>query len=270
MLFFFSTPASYLEIFHAIQQLSTQTHFYEIGWSGFLFLFFLKISHPQLQNSQDLFHLHFLEKYYFSSFLKAYLTGSGIIFFLLLLGYYQYAGYALQKEDTSWSLLSILLRTFTLLIFVYTEEFIFREKIRKNLSHWPLTLSIQLTALLYCGVKAIQFQLSWTQLFSLYLVSLFLSYQREKTNHFTHNAGYWAAILILYHVILSLPVLGQSFSGVFLIQYAIPREEENVSFFGKTLLQWLTGGAGGPLSSLIFQILLVVEIFKSMVSIKKS
>ena len=90
-------------------------------------------------------------------------------------------------------------------------------------------------------------------------------------------AGFWSALLIVFQPILSLPILGHDFSGWVLIKYqAIVPEAASDSFniiepastYGDTI-RFITGGAGGPLASFAFQLLLIFDILRGAIRYKK-
>lgn len=245
--------------------------FYWIGFSAMSMIVFYQSAFPIENQTRfvQLFDPQKIEKTYFPNFLRGYFVAGFVVLILILMGYYQYLGYYIPSEDKMNSFLGIGFRILMLLCFVYGEEFLFREK---WLSYFPAHLPFwgvaHVLALFYCLIKAVQFELSWLQLTSLYLISLCLSYRRKTSTHFTQNAGYWAAILIVFHTILSLPIFGKSFSGVFLIK-CLPFSGDFNWNSQETLIRWMTGGAGGPLSSLLFQLILILEILRSMMIQRK-
>ena len=119
-------------------------------------------------------------------------------------------------------------------------------------------------AILYCGVKLLQFDLGVMQLFTLFLISLTLSVQSFVDGDFGRGAGFWAALLVVFQPLLSLPALGGDFTGIVLIKFQ-PATNDSAD----SLARLLTGGAGGPLSSIALQLLLVLDIVRGVFVYKK-
>jgi hypothetical protein len=81
------------------------------------------------------------------------------------------------------------------------------------------------------------------------------------------GAGFWAALLVVFHPLLGLPVFGNDFSGLFLVKYqALPGEQEGTI----STLRFLSGGPGGPISAFALQLLLLLDIARGIVKYKKS
>jgi hypothetical protein len=122
---------------------------------------------------------------------------------------------------------------------------------------------------MFVGMKFYQFDLGWMQALSLFLVAFTLGIRALSTD-FTLSAGFWAAVLIVFQALLSLPILGNEFSGLILIKYQslapeAPAEALGLggteSSYGETL-RFITGGPGGPLASLTFQLLILLDIVR--------
>ncbi len=209
-----------------------------------------------------------IEKYFFPGFIQGLFMAAGLIFTFLLCGTHRYIGYLIQLEETPLSeYCNIISRIGALICLAYGEGIIFHHKINRFISHhFSFDVSAQLIAVLYCSIKCLQFDLGWMHLVTLYLVSLAFSYY---SCHFAKSAGCWAAILILFHPLLSLPIFGNDFSGIFFIKYApqlnftheiVLKGFENIN--GMT--RFFTGGMGGPLASFIFQFFLILSIGRSI------
>jgi hypothetical protein len=146
----------------------------------------------------------------------------------------------------------------------YSEEFLFRHKILNYLRrHMPDHYAAALTALAYVGIKALQFDLGLMHLFSLFLLSLTLAVRAVGEGDFVRGAGFWSGLLIVFHPLLSLPILGNDFQGILLVKYQELAENDNAIF------RFLTGGYGGPLSSFGLQLLLLLDLGQGLLKYKK-
>ena len=200
--------------------------------------------------------------------------GRGCDLGLLVSGNYRYLGFFMQMDEAPFAVITVLVRIAALGAFAYCEEFLFRQKITRDIlkqirgnrpTHSDGSLvTAGVVSILYCGIKVLQFDLGIMQLFTLFLISLSLSMQTFIEGDFGRGAGFWAALLIVFQPLLSLPALGGDFSGLFLVKYqpATPDGPDG-------LMRFLTGGAGGPLSSFALQLLLALSIARGIFVYKK-
>ncbi len=195
-----------------------------------------------------------IKKRFAPGLLGGFILGAGVILAFVVSGNYRQLGSLLQSDEAPLSLLGIFLRTMAILVLVYVEEYLFRHKVlsvlRRDWSDIPAAL---ICAGLFCALKQLQFDLGWMQTATLFLVALTLGLRAEVEGDFARGAGFWAALLVLFHPLLSLPVLGSDFQGLFLVRYE-PAPGTEAEIF-----RFLTGGAGGPLSSFALQLLLGAE-----------
>jgi len=151
------------------------------------------------------------------------------------------------------------------------EEILFRHDILTRFAgRLPRLAAITATSVLYCAVKRLQFDLGIMQLWTLFLVSTVLGLKALKEGGYHHGAGFWSALLVLFHALLGLPVFGNEFAGLLLIKYAGPLGETGHWFRAiwegtdmRTTV-FLTGGLGGPLSSFALQFLLFLQILRAL------
>ena len=228
-----------------------------------------------------------IEKKFLPGFTRGALFAGGIVFFFLLAGVYRYLGYFIQFDEAPLELANVLLRMFALGVLAYCEEYIFHYKIVQLLKGprtgrlTELSLAL-LIALLYCGIKILQFDLGLMQLVTLFLISIRLFYHSS----FASGAGFWAAILIILQPVLSLPIFGNDFSGLLIIRYNSALFEHHSSLAagittgmaaglaGLThehlilFTRFLSGGVGGPLSSFAFQLVLILDISRKILTRK--
>jgi hypothetical protein len=189
----------------------------------------------------------------------------GVILAFLMSGIYRFLGVFIQFDEASLAIPSVIVRFVGIAVWVYLEEYLFRRKIARHFREYRPAVSVLITAVGYCLIKILQFDIGWLQLITLFLVSVALSLRAFAEDDFAQGAGFWAALLIVFHPLLSLPVFGNEFSGVFLVKY---QGDSNLVASG-TLARLLTGGAGGPLSSFAFQFLLLLEIARGILKYRK-
>jgi hypothetical protein len=184
-------------------------------------------------------------------------------------------GFFVQADRAPLAMAALLIRIVSTFAFVYCEEFIFRQRILRCLTRraafeevspanefWHNVAAVAFTGLMYVGIKFYQFEMGWMQALTLYLIALALGLRALLSGDFTLGAGFWCAILIVFQALLSLPILGNEFSGLLLIKYqSLAPEMTSDSTYGETL-RFITGGAGGPLASLAFQLLILFDILR--------
>ncbi len=206
-------------------------------------------------------------------FTQGSILAGGIVLVFLLLGSHQYLGFFIQMDGAPIALLTLFVRTLALCSFAYFDEYIFRKQIEAPLIHelcqgekrWIRQLQVTAgTALLYATVRWVQFDLGWMTFFTLLLLSSSLSLRAAHSKSFVQGAGFIAGILIFFQPICSLPVFGSDFMGLILMKYQSKTMETD--YFTRLL----TGGAGGPLSSLSLQVLLAIDLYRNFRLAKKS
>lgn len=252
-----------------------------MGLSSLLFVGLLYWLNPITNTSlTHLFTRDRIEKKFLPGFVRGAIFAGGIVFFFLLTGIYKYLGYFIQFDEAPLELANVVLRMSALGVLAYCEGYIFHHKISQALKGRMPDLSLAiLTALLYSGIKILQFDLGLMQLVSLYLISICLFYRSSNKDlsfegQFARGAGFWAAILIVLHPVLSLPIFGNDFSGLLLVRYDSTFFEHHLGITagmaGLTqeqlilLVRFLSGGAGGPLSSFTFQLVLILDITRNI------
>lgn len=262
-----------------------------LGTLGFIYILKLFYNQHQIVSGGpatrwvEFFSVQRFEKQFMPGFLHGAVLAAGVALAFLLSGIYRYLGFFVQTDNAPMATASLLLRSVSFIIFIYCEEYIFRHWVFKKLSttlnpsrsryplneFWASLSVVFLSGIFYVGMKLIQFDLGWMQALTLLLISFALGMRALGTGDFIQGAGFWAAILIVFQVLLSLPVFGQDFSGLFLLKYqatVAPTVADLKDFWptdsssGETL-RWITGGAGGPLASLAFQILLLFDLTRA-------
>lgn len=248
-----------------------------MGLGALLFVVLLRAFHPvTTTTTPEIFTPARFEKFFLPGFAHGATLAAGVTLAFVLSGHYRYLGSFIPFEDAPLASLTVIVRIIALGVFAYCEEFIFRHKIsRFLLQQLGVTKSNQLAghlvtasvvAILYCGIKLLQFDLGVMQLGTLFLVSIALSFRSFADRDFGRGAGFWAAMLIVFQALLSLPALGGDFAGIILIKYQAPLSAAT----GDDAARILTGGVGGPLSSLALQMLLALDIARGLIPYRKS
>lgn len=226
-----------------------------IGLGAICFVLVLKGLAPLIDRENTLsVSFRELRSEYLPEFLQGALLASSIVAAFLFMGCFRFVGFFVQIEDTPLAIVGIVLRVLALVAIGFCEEYLFR------LAATTAWTRVFLFSVLYCVVKLAQFNLSWMHLITLFLLSTTLAARRLRERSFLAGAGFWSAVLIIFHPVFSLPILGSDFSGIFLLKYQ-PL---------KLVPAAISGGAGGPLSSLGLQAILLIETVRGWFSYKKS
>ncbi|MFL5812851.1 MAG: hypothetical protein ACJ763_04690 [Bdellovibrionia bacterium] len=247
---------------------------------------FQPFAYSTRNGSYELFSTHKVETRFLPGLLHGSVLAAGMTLAFLLGGVYRYLGFFIQADQAPLAMASLLFRICSITAFIYLEEFIFRQRILKCLTRrgeleettpsnefWHNMAAVAFTAAMYVGVKLYQFDLGWMQALTLYFVALALGLQ-ALSGDFVLAAGFWAAVLIVFQALLSLPIFGNEFSGLILIKYQSLAPEAATEFwapesnYGETL-RFITGGAGGPLASLAFQLLILFDVLRNAVRYRR-
>jgi membrane protease YdiL (CAAX protease family) len=246
--------------FQDISEIVSANEIMVISLGSLLFVILLRALNPLTSTStEEIVTGLRIEKRFFPGFLHGAVLALGVVIALLLSGLYRYLGFYIQFEEAPLAVTNALLRVAGLAVMAYCEEFIFRHKIMNSLRRgMPDPAAAILTALLYCAVKALQFDLGLMHLATLFLLSLGLAVRTITDGDFSRGAGFWAGLLIVFHPLLSLPVLGSDFQGVLMVRYAEDEASAGYRLFA--------GGSGGPLSSFAFQLLLALDLAQGLMN----
>jgi hypothetical protein len=257
-----------------------------MGLSAALFVLLLRALYPITSTTtQEIFTPDRLEKRFVPGFTHGAMIAAGVTLAFLLSGAYRYLGFFIQFEEAPLAAITVVVRVVALGSFAYFEEFIFRHKLTGDfrrqiwgarppgfVANVGLALAV---AVLYCSIKWIQFgfELGVMQLTTLFLLSVALSARAlidtddsvspaMGAGDFARGAGFWAALLIVFQPLLSLPMLGSDFSGLILVKYQVDKDVD-------PLTRFFTGGPGGPLSSFALQALLAIDAVRGLLLYKK-
>ncbi|MGZ3688144.1 MAG: hypothetical protein ACXWP5_08690 [Bdellovibrionota bacterium] len=240
--------------------------------SAILFLALARWLNPLSAASRErLFTQERLEKRFLPGFLHGSVLASGVVLAFLVSGVYRFLGFFVQVEEAPLAIVSIAVRFGVIFAFVFCEEYFFRQKILSYLrTKMPDLGAAALLALACAAIKALQFDLGLMQLITLLLVSLALGIRACVENDFARGAGFWCAMLIVFHPLLSLPIFGSEFSGILLIKYQAGTALGAGLDTHSLTTRFVSGGVGGPLSSFAFQLVLLLDIIRSVLRNKKS
>jgi hypothetical protein len=202
-----------------------------MGLSAILFVGLLRALHPITSTTtEDIITPERIEKRFIPGFAHGAVLAAGVILAFLLSGVYRYLGFFIQFDEAPLAALTVLVRILALMAFAYFEEYVFRHKISRDLKaqFWGKrepgfvgSLAVAgFVGLIYCTVKSMQFDLGVMQLITLFLISLALSTRSLLDGDFARGAGFWAALLIVFQPVFSLPALGGDFTGFFLAEQA--------------------------------------------------
>lgn len=254
-LVYFLTRAGHPATFEEINEAFSNNEIPFIGLAAICFAVLLKGLAPLIDRGNTLtVSFSDIKSQYLPGFLQGAVLALSIVAAFLFMGCFRYVGFFVQIEDTPLAVFGIIFRICALIAIGFSEEYLFR------LTSSASAARIILFSLLYCVVKLAQFNLSWMHFATLFLLSTALAVRRKQEAGFLAGAGFWSAILIVFHPLFSLPILGSDFSGIFLLKYQ-----------PQTLVPAaISGGAGGPLSSLAFQAILLIETVRGWFSFKKN
>lgn len=242
--------------FQEISDTAATNQILMVGLSLLLFTIVFSQPNPLLTFSRsEIVTAVEFERGFYPQFLRGSVVACFLIFVFLLSGFYKYVGFFIQTDAPGWVIASFIFRVMSILVMVYLEEFLFRQKfltlIKESLH--PLR-SILMTALFFALFKSFQFHLGFTQMFTLVLVGFALSLRAYFEHEFSSGAGLWCGFLVVTHCVFSLPVFGNEFQGALLLKYQIQWDLDH------PWIRFLTGGSGGPLSSLAFQACVLLDI----------
>ncbi len=237
-----------------------------IGLGALFFVLILRSLNPLSSVATDeIITGHRVKRRFFPGSMHGTVLAIGFALAFLISGLYKYVGFFVQPDEGPLALAGVTIRIAALAILAYSEEFIFRYKIlnhfRRDMPDLPASV---ITALIYCGIKLIQFDLGIMQFTTLFLIAMVLAFRTVVDGDFGRAAGYWAGLLVVFHAVLSLPIFGNDFQGILLLRY----QGEELS--ADTTSRILTGGAGGPLSSAALQLLLFFSVIQLFLKHKKA
>lgn len=250
------------EIFHAHEMIVA-------GASAALYTLLLYRLYP-LSSVRDepLWIKDLIKSQFFPSLVRGAALAFGLCLAFILSNQYQYVGFFYQTENSMAAFGALLIRALAIVCMVYLEEFLFRYKLITRLrEEVPPVVTILFTSLLFCSIKWVQFDSNWPTTLSLLLISLIFSIHTLAGRSYVQGAGFLSGLLFMTHVILGLPLFEIEFRSFFLIQYG----GSNSSLLSpdQKFAEFLTGGAHGLFASGVLQIILCLQLIKSVFRNKK-
>lgn len=253
-LVYFLTRAGRTASFEEINEVFSTNEIPFIGLGSAVFVLLLRGLSPMPEDAPAARDWKKARRAYFAGLLQGSVLSASVVLAFLAVGAFRFVGFFVQIEDTPLALLGILVRIGAILVMCFGEEYLFRKR------NSPAPAWIFSIAILYCGVKAMQFELSWMHFATLALLSVMLSLRHLTEGDYLGGAGFWSGCLLVFHPLASLPVFGSDFSGVFLLKYQAQSHLPAI----------ISGGPGGPLSGVAFQVILLFEMARGFLAYKKS
>jgi hypothetical protein len=187
---------------------------------------------------------------------------------LTLSGHYEVLGFLPRGEDWSMEIGGSLLRLFALFGLSYSTSLVCFELIPRallgagELPREGRRFTRQLvSAVAFALLIRTGFDLGWSQLGTFFLLGLYGSLRTLNEDHFHGAAGFLTGLLATLHLVFGLSTLGVENPGLFVLRYPGPPTGELES----TLTRWITGGYGGPLSSLVMGGAITVQALRQAV-----
>jgi hypothetical protein len=252
--------------FREISETTATNQILVVGIASVSFLFVLTHLNPiSIVNRSEIITGNQIETQFYPSFLRGAVLACLFAFAGLAMGYYKYVGFFVQSDAPALALFGLLFRAFSIILMVYVDEFVFRGRFLAHLRDYahPLRM-LGLSALVYALSKSFQFHLGLAHLLTLVLIGTSLSLRAYFHRTYADGAGLLAGFLVIAHCAFSLPIFGNESQGIILLQYDIRLDID------APIVRFLTGGLGGPLSSVAVQAILLLDILRIAYQKKKS
>jgi hypothetical protein len=252
--------------FPEISETTATNQILVVGIASLSFVFLLTQLNPVATvKVSEIVTGNLVETQFYPGFLRGAVIACLFAFSGLLFGYYRYVGFFVQSDAPALAIFGLVFRAVSIILMVYVDEFVFRSRFLNPLrdSAHPLRV-VALGALLYTLSKSFQFHLGLAHLLTLALVGTALTLRAYYRRDFALGAGIFAGFLVVAHCAFSLPIFGNESQGVILVQYDIRLDID------APIVRFLTGGIGGPLSSVALQLIVLADIARSALRNKKS
>jgi membrane protease YdiL (CAAX protease family) len=150
-----------------------------------------------------------------------------------------------------------LVDTLALIVIIFSEEYIFRQKIMRSLQlHMSNAHANVLTSLLYILLKLLQFELEWIDVLNLFLLNLILGFFSFKSGRFHRGLGFLLVFFVGIHLFAGMPLWQHISPSVFLFKHV---SKASV---------YLSGGDAGPMASVGMLSILIFLAISSYLSWK--
>jgi hypothetical protein len=199
------------------------------------------------------------------AFLWSCLSAGGVFLLFLATTPFQYFGSGWSWTEAPWSALNWLTRSAALIGMALGEEWVFRKVLfedlrrllRTRLHHFSADrLAILITALLWTGTRTWHQSLGISQTVSLLFLGIWLASRVWQGRSYLEGAAILGAFAWIFQAFFSLPLMGHEFSGIWIFKFP------STSGPWSPWPRWISGGAGGPLSSVLLQLFLLGAIIK--------
>ncbi len=236
------------------------------GIASLSFLFVLTQLNPIATVSRsEIITGHLIEHQFYPAFLRGAVFACVFAFVGLVGGYYHYVGFFVQSDAPAVAVLGLAFRAVSILFMVYVDEFIFRSRFMIHIRDGAHPVrTIVLCALFYTLSKSLEFHLGWAHQVTLALLGTALSLRAYLHRNFAEGAGLLAGFLMIAHCAFSLPIFGNESQGIILLRYDFRLDVDVPT------IRFLTGGLGGPLSSVVIQAVILGDILRNIYRQKKS
>ena len=189
--------------------------------SSLLFVLVLRSSSPSRTATWEEFvHSERWIKRFLPGFVNGSLIAGVLILAFIAAGLYRFLGLLLQPEEASLTLVQFFAKTLSCIALAYCEAYLFNQRwlsrFRGFAQHDWIVVGI--IGVAYCLVKMIQFELSWTQVFTLLLIQILISSRKIIDGDFGFGAGFLSGLWFIFHPVFSLSILGNSVSGLWMIR----------------------------------------------------
>jgi hypothetical protein len=236
------------------------------GVASLSFLFVLTQLNPIATVSRsEIVTGHLIEHRFYPAFLRGAVFACIFAFVGLASGYYHYVGFFVQSDAPALAIFGLLFRAVSIVLMVYVDEFIFRSRFMAHIrdgAHPART--VILCGLFYTLSKSLEFHLGLAHLVTLALLGTALSLRSYLHRNFAEGAGLLAGFLMIAHCAFSLPIFGNESQGIVLLRYDFRLDVDAPT------IRFLTGGLGGPLSSVAVQAFILFDIVRNIYREKKS
>lgn len=229
-----------------------------VGLSTGIYLVLLCLLYPLTSTSiLELTSWQRIKRQYLPGFFSGFALGMLFLLALWSAQLFRFLGLYFQLDEASLLASNLFPRMIAIALLISGELYLFQYKLfnplRRSLGDIGAAVLI---ATLACLVKELQFDLSYTQLFTFLLLTFFQCIKTAIDGDFHKSAGITTGFFILFHPWMSLQILGNEFQGIFLTKIETSSEAWGTEGL-KRLARWMSGGPGGPLSSGIFQLILL-------------
>lgn len=233
--------------------------------SLFFLILMLRLSPISDVSLNEVITPYLFENQFYPNFIRGSVFACLWAFVFLAFGIYKYLGFFVQTETPVIAVVGLVLKTLALFSLIYVDEFVFRQKFLDFMrgSIHPIR-AFALCGLLYCLTKAVPFYLGLSHLMTLTLLGIWLALRRSDENSFSSGAGLVFGFLAVSHCIFSLPILGNESQGLALLRYQIRFDVDS------PWIRYISGGSGGPLSSVLVQFFLALDISNRLWRQKKN